>query len=127
MKKILFPALSALHFGMILRAKAGEEGSGEETQANISTGEDRNEPATQEAPQEAPQDQASARRGRAMFTPEQIKEIRALRAEKREDGKPLHSHAALAKQFGTTAGAISHIVRNRTYVDKTYTPTNDGA
>ena len=123
MKSILFPALSALYSGMILLAKADEAGSAEETQANISTGEDREEPATKEAPQ----DQASVRRGRAMFTPEQIKEIRDLRAERREDGKPLHTHAALAKQFGTTAGAISHIVRNRTYVDKTYTPTNDGA
>lgn len=123
MKSILFPGLASTHAVTILRAKADEAGSAEETQANISTGEDREEPATKEAPQ----DQASVRRGRAMFTPEQIKEIRDLRAERREDGKPLHSHAALAKQFGTTAGAISHIVRNRTYVDGTYTPTNDGA
>ena len=91
----------------------------EETQANISTGEEREEPATK--------DQDQAKSNRAMFTSEQIKEIRDLRAERREDGKPLHSHAALAKRFETTPGAISHIVRNRTYKDQTYTPTNDGA
>ena len=120
MKNVLFPALSALHPGMILLAKAGEEGSGEETQANISTGEDRNEPAEEATASE------SKLPGRKVFNSETIAEIRALRAEKREDGKPLHSHAALAKRFDTTPGAISHIVRNRTYKDPNYVPTNDG-
>ena len=102
MKNVLFPALSAPHSGMILFAKAGEEGSGEATASEAKLP------------------------GRKVFTEETIAEIRALRAEKREDGKPLHSHAALAKQFETTAGAISHIVRNRTYKNPNYVPTNDG-
>ena len=102
MKNILFPALSALHSGMILLAKAGEEGSGEA-------------PASE-----------SKLPGRKVFANETIAEIRALRAERREDGKPLHSHAALAKRFETTPGAISHIVRNRTYKNPNYVPTNDG-
>lgn len=102
MKDVLSPALAGLHKDMIFRAKAGEEGSGEA-------------PASE-----------SKLPGRKVFTNETIAEIRALRAEKREDGKPLHSHAALAKQFGTTAGAISHIVRNRTYKNPNYVPTNDG-
>ena len=87
--------------------------------ANISTGEDRNEPSEEATASEGKLP------GRKVFTNETIAEIRALRAEKREDGKPLHSHAALAKRFETTPGAISHIVRNRTYKDPNYVPTND--
>lgn len=63
---------------------------------------------------------------RAKFTPEQITEIRKLRAEKDEEGKPVWSHAKLAAKFGTGAGTISQIVRNRTYKDENYKPVNDG-
>lgn len=64
-------------------------------------------------------------KSRGIFSKEQVAEIRALRAEKKEDGKPVHSHAALATQFGTKAGVISHIVRNLSYRDEAYTPVND--
>jgi hypothetical protein len=64
---------------------------------------------------------------KAGLTKEQIAEIRALRAETNpETTGPVHSHAALAKRFGTTPGSISHIVRNLTHKDPTYTPTHDG-
>lgn len=66
-------------------------------------------------------------KSRGVFSKEQIAQIRELRAEKKEDGKPVHSHAALAAQFGTTAGVISHIVRNLSYRDEAYTPVNDMA
>ena len=107
MKDVLFPALAGLRNDMILRAKADQAGSAEEAQANATTGE-------------------AKLPGRKVFTDETIAEIRALRAEKREDGKPLHSHAALAKRFDTMPGAISHIVRNRTYKNPNYVPVNDG-
>lgn len=69
--------------------------------------------------------------GRKTFSVEQIAEIRALRAEVHPEGtdkagKPVHSHAQLAKQFGTTPGSISQIVRNRTYKNPDYVPVNDG-
>ena len=119
MKDVLFPALAGLHTDMIFRAKADQAGSAEEAQANA---------PTEEAPTEEAAAPASESKlpGRKVFTDETIAEIRALRAEKREDGKPMHSHAALAKRFDTTPGAISHIVRNRTYKDPNYVPTNDG-
>ena len=67
---------------------------------------------------------------RQTFSTEQIAEIRKLRAEKVEDGEragsPVWSHAKLAEKFGTKAGTISQIVRNRTYKDSNYTPVNDG-
>jgi hypothetical protein len=60
------------------------------------------------------------------FDDETIKEIRAKRAEVDEEtGKPVYTHGALAKEFGTSAGRISHIVRNMTYKDPDYTPVND--
>ena len=108
MKNVLFPALALMHSDMVMRAKADEAGAGEVGEAT-----------------EKPEGEAS-KPGSKRFTPEQIKEIRDLRAEKREDGRPLHSHAALAKRFGTNAGAISHIVRNRTYKSENYVPVNDG-
>ena len=72
-------------------------------------------------------DTAEAKASRKKFTPEQIAEIRSLRAEQDENGKPVYSHAKLAEQFGTKAGVISHIVRNLSYKDENYTPVNDGA
>ena len=118
MKDVLFPALAGLHKDMIFRAKADEAGSAEEAQENASTGEADGEAAAPASESKLP--------GRKVFTSETIAEIRALRAEKREDGKPVHSHAALAKRFDTTPGAISHIVRNRTYKNPNYVPVNDG-
>lgn len=80
---------------------------------------------------EVAQEQAETKKVRAVFTPEQIAEIRALRAEVHPEGtekagKPVWSHLALAKRFGTTAGGISQIVRNRTYKNPDYVPVNDG-
>lgn len=68
---------------------------------------------------------------RASFTQEQIAEIRSMRAERHpaghdKEGQPVYSHAKLAAHFGTTAGSISQIVRNRTYKNPEYTPVNDG-
>lgn len=63
---------------------------------------------------------------RKQFDGEQIKQIRADRAVSNDAGKPANSHAALAKKYGTTAGVISQIVRNRSYKDETYVPTHDG-
>lgn len=65
------------------------------------------------------------------FTADQITQIRNLRAERHPDdselkGKPLYTHAKLAEMFGTTAGVISQIVRNRSHKDPNYTPVNDG-
>jgi hypothetical protein len=71
-----------------------------------------------------PEEKAKAGRGR--FDEAQITKIRSMRAEKKEDGGPVHSHAALAAEFGTTAGVISQIVRNRSYTDANYKPVNDG-
>lgn len=70
--------------------------------------------------------------GGAKFTDAQIKEMRNMRAERHpkghaKEGKPVYSHAKLAEKFGTNAGTVSHIVRNRTYKDPAYKPTNDGA
>ncbi len=124
MKDVLFPALAGLHNDMILRAKADQTGSAEEAQANAPTEEAPTEEATT-GEAAAPASEAKLP-GRKVFTDETVAEIRALRAEKREDGKPMHSHAALAKRFDTTPGAISHIVRNRTYKNPNYVPTNDG-
>jgi hypothetical protein len=66
---------------------------------------------------------------RRSFNAEQITEIRALRAEKivegEKAGSPVWSHAKLAAKFGTTAGVISQIVRNRTYKDPEYVMVND--
>lgn len=67
----------------------------------------------------------------ARFTPDQIKEMRDLRAMRYPEGhehagKICWSHAALAKKFNTTPGVVSHIVRNRTYKDPDYVPVNDG-
>jgi uncharacterized protein YerC len=59
------------------------------------------------------------------FTPEQITSIRADRAELTEDGKPVNTHKALGEKYGTSAGVISQIVRNRTYADPDYKPVND--
>lgn len=65
------------------------------------------------------------------FTDDQIKEIRSLRAMvypagHEFEGRVCWSHAALARKFNTNAGTISQIVRNRTYKDENYVPTNDG-
>lgn len=60
------------------------------------------------------------------FSDETIKEIRELRAQvDSETGKPVYTHSALAEKFHTTAGRISHIVRNLTYTDPDYVPVND--
>lgn len=71
-------------------------------------------------------DASAAGRGNRRFTDDQITQIRELRAMKNEAGKAVHSHAALGKMFGVAPGVISQIVRNRTYIDKDYTPVNDG-
>lgn len=68
---------------------------------------------------------------RSRFTPEQIVQIRNLRAERHPDGsenagKPIYTHAKLADMFGTKAGVISQIVRNRSHKDPNYVPVNDG-
>lgn len=76
--------------------------------------------------QGAPAAEAPKADARKKFSDDQIKEIRKLRAEKNDAGGPVHSHAKLADRFGTTAGVISQIVRNRTYKDPNYTPVNDG-
>lgn len=65
------------------------------------------------------------------LTDEQIKEIRALRALRHPDGhdkagSPVWTHKALADKFGTQAGVISQIVRNRSHKDPDYKPVNDG-
>lgn len=59
------------------------------------------------------------------FTPEQVAEIRAKRAETNEDGKPVYSHLKLSEMFDTSPGTISLIVRNIRFKDPDYTPTND--
>jgi len=69
--------------------------------------------------------------GRKKFTDEQVAEIRRLRSlcypdDHPKAGKPTHSHKALADQFETAAGVISHIVRNRVYKNPDYVPVNDG-
>lgn len=123
---------SAMPFLALAALSAADAGGGV-AEANISTGEDRADPAaaegeatTQPAPE--PANNGSARKS---FTPEQIKEIRDLRAEKHPDGsekagQPVWSHKKLGDKFGTSAGVISQIVRNRTYKDPEYTPVNDG-
>jgi hypothetical protein len=63
--------------------------------------------------------------GRRGFTPEEVREMRTLRAERHPDGRPVHSHNALAKRFNTAAGTVSQIVRNRSYRDENYTPVNE--
>jgi len=68
---------------------------------------------------------------RKKFSTEQINEMRGLRALShptghQKAGKPIHSHKALADQFGTAAGVVSQIVRNRVYKNPNYTPVNDG-
>lgn len=68
---------------------------------------------------------------RSSFTADQIAQIRNLRAERHPDGhekagKPIYTHAALADMFGTKAGVISQIVRNRSHKDPNYVPVNDG-
>lgn len=68
---------------------------------------------------------AAPKSGLKRFSEEQITEIRRLRALKGENGKAQYSHAALAKQFDTKPGVISHIVRNLTYQDPNYVPVND--
>jgi len=86
------------------------------------------EPQTQTAEPPKAEKVASTR---SKFTDEQIAEIRSLRALTHPEGspkagKPLHTHPALAVQFGTSAGVISQIVRNRVYKNPEYVPTNDG-
>lgn len=82
---------------------------------------------TDQETQPIPNAPADAGTKRIGLTPEQIAEVRALRALTKEDGSgPVHSHMALAKRFGTTAGSISQIVRNMTHKDPSYTPTHDG-
>ena len=68
----------------------------------------------------------TAERSRKTFSKETIAQIRADRAQRTDDGRAVHSHAALAEKYGTTAGTISQIVRNRTYKDPDYSPVNDG-
>ena len=69
-----------------------------------------------------------AKKTRNSFTAEQVAQIRADRAVPAEEDptRPANSHAMLATKYGTTAGVISQIVRNRTYKDAAYTPTFDG-
>lgn len=61
------------------------------------------------------------------FTPDQVAEIRKLRAEVDEEGKPVWTHMKLALKYETSAGRISQIVRNITYTDPEYKPVNDTA
>lgn len=79
-----------------------------------------NEAATDTAPE------VEKIKGNKKFSDEQISEIRRLRALKSDEGAVLWSHKKLADKFGTTAGLISQIVRNRSYKDPNYTPVNDG-
>lgn len=84
---------------------------------------------TTATPAAAPADAPAT--GRKKFTDEQVTEMRSLRALKHPEGhdkvgKPIHSHKALADQFGTAAGVISQIVRNRVYKNPDYVPVNDG-
>lgn len=81
---------------------------------------------TDQETQPAPNAPANAEPKRIGLTKEQIAEVRALRAQTSEAGGPVHSHAALAKRFGTTPGSISQIVRNLTHKDPAYTPVHDG-
>ncbi len=79
-----------------------------------------------------PADAAEPKKANRRFSDDDIKKIRALRAEVQGEGdpkpgSPKWSHAKLAEKYGTTAGVISQIVRNRTYSDPNYKPTNDGA
>lgn len=74
-------------------------------------------------PEKAESERAIAKK----FDEKTIAMIRRKRAEKNEAGSAKHSHAALAKEFNTTAGTISQIVRNRSYKDPNYKPVNDGA
>lgn len=69
--------------------------------------------------------QVEPRKGNRRFDDDQIAEIRRLRSLTNEDGRPTHSHAAIARKFNTQPGVISHIVRNLTYQDPNYVPTND--
>jgi hypothetical protein len=83
--------------------------------------------ATAAATQSKPATPAAPKADAKRFSDAQITEIRSLRAQKNEAGTgPEWSHAKLAAKFGTTAGVISQIVRNRTYKDANYKPVNDG-
>lgn len=54
-------------------------------------------------------------------------QIRALRNQTGdEEGKSAWTHKALGLKFGVSAGVISQICRNMTYVDPNYTPRFDG-
>ena len=63
--------------------------------------------------------------GHKKFSDAIITEIRALRNERDAEGKTVWTHAALAENFGTQAGTISQIVRNRVYKDENYVARND--
>lgn len=58
--------------------------------------------------------------------PKVVADIRAMRAKQDSEGRPLHSHKAVADAYGTTPGIVSQICRNLSYVDPDYTPVNDG-
>ena len=55
-----------------------------------------------------------------------VAKIRALRAQQDDEGRPKFSHGKIAEKFGTSAGIVSAIVRNLSYVDENYKPVNDG-
>lgn len=121
MKALVNPIMAAVLMSTVARAPEAETGSADADQLNIQTGEDRAEPEAATAAEAAPA------KSMGRFSPEQISEIRTMRAERSEEtGRPAWSHAKLAERFETTAGVISQIVRNRTYKDPNYTPTNDG-
>jgi len=129
---------------LIAYAAATETGAGAtEATANISTGDEREDLTDEQKAALAEQEAAPADAGTTApaapkapsnarrFTDAQITEMRALRAEKHPEGhekagQPVWSHAKLAAKFDTKAGVVSHIVRNLTYKDPNYTPTNDG-
>ena len=133
---------------IIAFAAAGETGAGAvaDATANISTGDEREDLTDEQKAALAEQTAAEAQPADAgtataapkpvspnarRFTDEQITEMRALRAERHPEGhdkagQPVWSHAKLAAKFDTKAGVVSHIVRNLTYKDPNYTPTNDG-
>lgn len=114
MKRILSPALASLCSPAILRSPEDETGSAVAVVVATAT---------------APLDN-SCRKSSGRIPMETINEIRNLRAQSYPEGheragSPVYSHKALGAKFGASPGAISHIVRNKTYRDPDYVPVHD--
>ena len=128
MKRMLTPALMG-SFAYAIALAPSDAGTG----VAVDVADDTATDAMTEEPVAQPTGDSTVQppRTRGVFTPEQIAEIRNLRAKKHPEGhdkagSAVHSHKALGLRFGTTAGVISQIVRNRTYKNANYTPVNDG-